>query len=155
MKSFLVFCHYEGIFRSVEEDLVYIKGERRVVLIDKNITLDKFDHIRHVSGCESSSIKIIYFFKCKATSVCTHLPVQKDLTVMLYLHDICIGKISICVSKIPSQTSSPLVVETKENCVPNMNEEYMTMKAMIRICTSPSMAKTTCNTLLISSLSPA
>lgn len=74
----MVLCHYEGILRSKEEDPVYVRGERKVVLIDKGVTFDQFEsQIKRVNGCRFST-KIIYSFKCEAMSFCVHVPVQED-----------------------------------------------------------------------------
>lgn len=43
MWSFVVVCHYVGILRSDEDDAIYIGGERRVLIVDDEVTLDRFE----------------------------------------------------------------------------------------------------------------
>lgn len=60
MKSLLVLCHYDGTLRREEKDLVFVEGDRRVVLIDKDVMSDEFEcQIRRVSGCKTAPVKII------------------------------------------------------------------------------------------------
>lgn len=35
-------CYYDGILRSEEEDAIYIGDERRIVLVDGDVTFDRF-----------------------------------------------------------------------------------------------------------------
>lgn len=72
-------CHYDGTLRSEERDL-FMLGVREGLLIDRDITFDEFERpIRHVSGCETVPIRIIYFFKCKVMYVYAGVPAQKNL----------------------------------------------------------------------------
>lgn len=74
-------CHYNGILKSEKEDLVYIGGERRVVLINRNVTFDQFEsHIRRINGCGPSFINVIYSLKCVAMSIFAHVLAEEDLT---------------------------------------------------------------------------
>lgn len=75
MKYFVVLCYDEGILK---------KTKNQFILGDRDVTFNQFDtHIRRVSGCRSSHIKIIYSSNCKARSVYVHVPTQKDSIVML------------------------------------------------------------------------
>lgn len=68
MRSFEILCHYDGIFRSKEEDHLYIGGGRRVILIDGDVTFNIFEsQIRNISGSVSSLIKIMYSLNCGVT----------------------------------------------------------------------------------------
>lgn len=63
--------------------------------------------------------------KCDTILICLHVPAQEDLTVILLLHYFYnADMISIYVIKISSQTMSPLCIETKKRCVPNLNKEH-------------------------------
>lgn len=54
-----------------EKDLLYIEGERRVGLIDNDVTFDHCEsQIRHVSRTGSSAIKIINSLKCDVMTIC-------------------------------------------------------------------------------------
>lgn len=66
--------------------------------MDDDVTFDLFvSQIRCISGSGCYYIKIIYSLKCEAILVCAHEPAQKDLTVMLYLHDLYnVNMIYIC-----------------------------------------------------------
>lgn len=41
MKFSVVLCHYKVILRKDEKDPVYAGGERRIMLIDRDITFDQ------------------------------------------------------------------------------------------------------------------
>lgn len=43
MSSAVLLCHYNGILRSEEEDPVYIRGEKRVLLIEGDVSFDLFE----------------------------------------------------------------------------------------------------------------
>lgn len=43
MRPIIVVFHYDGILRSEEKEAVYFRGERRVVVIDVDVTFDRFD----------------------------------------------------------------------------------------------------------------
>lgn len=43
MQSIVSLCHYDGTFRSKEEDPIDVGGERTVVLINRDVTFDKFE----------------------------------------------------------------------------------------------------------------
>lgn len=43
MKSFMVLCHYNRILRREKEYPVYVGGERRDVLINRDVTFDQFE----------------------------------------------------------------------------------------------------------------
>lgn len=77
-------CHYDGIFRSEEKNPIYIRVERRVVLVDGDVSFDKFEsQIRRVSGSGSFPIRIIYFLKCEAMSIYANVLAQEELIAML------------------------------------------------------------------------
>lgn len=62
------------ILTSKEEDRVYIGCEKKVFLVDGDISFDLFgSQIRHISGNGSSPIKIIYFLLCEVMSICAHV----------------------------------------------------------------------------------
>lgn len=64
------------------------RRKNQFILGDKDVTFNQFEsHIRRMSGCRLSPIKIIYSFNCKAMSVYAQIRAQKDLIVMLYFHD--------------------------------------------------------------------
>lgn len=71
----MVLCQYDGILKNEEEDRMYVEGERKVVLVDRDVMFDMFEsQIKRVSGCGSVHIKINYSFKCEAMYVCAHVP---------------------------------------------------------------------------------
>lgn len=43
MMSLMVVCHYDEIITSNEDDALYTVGERRVVIIDGDVTFDRFE----------------------------------------------------------------------------------------------------------------
>lgn len=45
----MVLCHYDGVLRSGEEYLVYIGGERRVVLTNGDVAFEHFEHFDWIS----------------------------------------------------------------------------------------------------------
>lgn len=61
----------------VMEDLIYIVGEGRVVLIGGDVTFDLFESlIKRISGSESSFIKSILSLKFEIMSFCAHVLVR-------------------------------------------------------------------------------
>lgn len=67
--SFVV-LYYDGVFRSEEEDPIYLCGEIRVVLIDNNVALDHFkSQIRRITRSGSSAIRIIFSLKSEIMSI--------------------------------------------------------------------------------------
>lgn len=64
MRSVVVLCHYGGVLKNEEEDLVFIGGEKRFLLLDVNVPFHLFESlIRHASGIGSASVKLILLDK--------------------------------------------------------------------------------------------
>lgn len=38
-----MFCHNNGILKSEEDDPVYIEGEKRILLMDRDVPFDLFE----------------------------------------------------------------------------------------------------------------
>lgn len=128
----MVLWHYDGTLRSEEEDLMYIGGEKNIVFMDSDVTLDNFQSRKgRISGSRPLPMKIINFLKCGDMSICALLArAQEGLTSMLYLHDIYnVHRISIYVIESLGQTSSSLHVEDRR--IPNLSEGYTHYGGMI------------------------
>lgn len=108
-------CHYDGILRSREEDVVYIEGERIVVLVDSNFKFDHFkSQLRSLSGSGSTIIKTVHSLKYEAKSVCTQVPIQEDLNAMSYLHDLYnVNRIPVYAVKTLGESWNPSLIEAK------------------------------------------
>lgn len=119
-------CHYGGVLRNEEEDPVFIGGEKRVLLLDKDVPFHRFEEqVRLASGMGSAPMRLFYSTKCEAMSICARILSQQDLTAMLYLYDLYkLDKICIYVEEESHQTRSLCNVEVKETCLPNLNVEY-------------------------------
>lgn len=74
MRSVVVLCHYGEVFRNEKEDLVFIGGEKRVLLLDTNVPFHLFEiQIKHASGIGYGPMKLIYSIKCEAMPICAHI----------------------------------------------------------------------------------
>lgn len=58
MRFVVILCHYDGVLRNKEEDLVHVERKKRVLLLNGDVYFHLFEsQIRYVSGIRFSSMK--------------------------------------------------------------------------------------------------
>lgn len=74
----MLLCHYDGILISEEEDAVCIEGERRIILLDDDISYDLFESQIGLLVVVDPPILRSYSLKCEpclfaATYLCRRI----------------------------------------------------------------------------------